>query len=76
MKGLHELSPDQPVLIVWDGASYHHADSVKEQTKSLSSPLEPLPAYSPDFMPIEAQWRWLRENVTYSHCHATCEELI
>ena len=35
-----------------------------------------LPAYSPDFMPVEALWRWLREDVTYNHCHDTCQELI
>ncbi|EGV28060.1 hypothetical protein ThidrDRAFT_4092 [Thiorhodococcus drewsii AZ1] len=29
---------------------------------------------SPDFMPVEALWRWLREGVTY-HCHASVEEL-
>ena len=31
--------------------------------------LVPLPGYSPDFMPVEALWRWLREDVTYHHCH-------
>jgi transposase len=36
----------------------------------------PLPGYSPDFMPVEALWRWLREEVTSHHCHATTEELI
>jgi transposase len=35
-----------------------------------------LPAYSPDFMPVEALWRWLRESVTYNHCHDTAAELI
>lgn len=32
--------------------------------------------YSPDFMPVEALWRWLREDVTYNRCHNTREELI
>jgi hypothetical protein len=27
-------------------------------------------------MPVEALWRWLREDVTYNHCHDTCQELI
>jgi transposase len=35
----------------------------------------PLPGYSPDLMPVEALWRWLRENVTYHHCHATADDL-
>jgi hypothetical protein len=29
----------------------------------------PLPGDSPDLMPVEALWRWLREDVTYHHCH-------
>jgi transposase len=28
-----------------------------------------LPGYSPDFMPVEALWHWLRQSVTYNHCH-------
>ena len=34
-----------------------------------------LPDYSPDFMPVEALWRWLREDVTYQHCHASLDRL-
>jgi hypothetical protein len=25
---------------------------------------------------VEALWRWVREDVTYHHCHATAEDLI
>ena len=34
-----------------------------------------LPGYSPDLMPVEALWRWLREDVTYHHGHASAEDL-
>src|SRR4051812_44608617 len=27
------------------------------------------------FMPVEALWRWLREDVTYHYCHPTAEDL-
>jgi len=27
-------------------------------------------------MPVEPLWRWLREDVTYHHCHATADDLI
>ena len=37
--------------------------------------LLPLPGYSPDLMPVEALWRWLREDVTYHHCHASLDDL-
>jgi len=36
----------------------------------------PLPGYSPDLMAVEALWRWLREDVTYHHRHATTDDLI
>ena len=26
-------------------------------------------------MPVEPLWRWLREDVTYHHCHRTAEDL-
>jgi transposase len=36
----------------------------------------PLPGYSPDLMPVEALWHWLREDVTYHHCQASAEDLV
>ena len=37
--------------------------------------LAPLPGYSPELLPVEALWRWLREDVTCYHCHATADDL-
>src|SRR4051794_37531828 len=34
------------------------------------------PATVLDLMAVEPLWRWLREDVTYHHCHATAEDLI
>ncbi|NJL61344.1 MAG: hypothetical protein HC903_05340 [Methylacidiphilales bacterium] len=51
------------------GAPYHRAQSVKEALEVLQINLEPLPAYSPDFMPVEHLWQWLREDVTYHTCY-------
>src|SRR5689334_24469785 len=39
------------------------------------SNLMPLPGYSPDLMPVEELWHWLREDVTYHHCHASADDL-
>jgi hypothetical protein len=33
------------------------------------------PGHSPDPMPVEALWHWLRADVTCHHCHATAEDL-
>lgn len=68
--------PDRPLKVVWDGASYHRAAKVRQEAARLDIELVPLPAYSPDFMPVEALWHWLREDVTYQHCHASAQELI
>ena len=67
--------PDQRLILVWDGAPYHRARTVREAAASLRIELVPLPGYSPDLMPVEALWRWLREDVTYHHCHPTADDL-
>jgi transposase len=48
---------------------------VREAAAALNITLMPLPSYSPDLMPVEALWRWLREDVTAHHCHADAADL-
>jgi transposase len=67
--------PDRKLIVLWDGAPYHRAQAVREIARTLDIELMPLPGYSPDLMPVEALWRWLREDVTYHHCHASPEDL-
>ena len=67
--------PECPIIVVWDGASYHRAACVHKAATALHIDLVRLPGYSPDFMPVEALWRWLREDVTYHHCHPTSDAL-
>jgi transposase len=73
---LRDAHPNDRIRIVWDGASYHRAEDVLECAEELGIKVTRLPSYSPDFMPVEALWRWMREDVTYNHCHATASELI
>ena len=73
---LRAAFPDDKLRICWDGASYHRSEDVLERARELGILITPLPAYSPDFMPVEALWRWMREEVTYNHCHATAADLI
>ena len=78
MDVLHRLRaevPDAALTLIWDGAPYHRAKAVWTEAARLGITLLPLPGYSPDLMPVEALWRWLREDVTYNHCHATAEDL-
>jgi transposase len=67
--------PERPLIVLWDGAPYHRAKAVREVAGTLDITLMPLPSYSPDLMPVEALWRWLREDVTYHHCHTSADDL-
>lgn len=72
LKRLRVEFPDIPMTVIWDGAPYHRAQRVTASAEVLEIHLQPLPGYSPDFMPVEHLWQWLREDVTYHTCYA-CE---
>jgi transposase len=76
LKQLRVEFPDRKITVIWDQAPYHRALSVKMAAVTLDIAIEPLPSYSPDFMPVEHLWRWLREDVTYHTCYPTKEKLI
>jgi transposase len=67
--------PDEALIVLWDGAPYPRAKIVREAARALDITLMPLPGYSPDLMPVEALWRWLREDVTDHPCPASAEDL-
>jgi transposase len=66
---------DRTLIVLWDGAPYHRAQAVREAARTLDIELMPLPGYSPDLMPVEELWHWLREDVTSHHCHASADDL-
>ena len=75
LRRLRAEAPQRTLIVLWDGAPYHRAKAVGEGATTLGITLMPLPGYSPDLMPVEALWRWLREDVPYHHCHASAEDL-
>jgi transposase len=75
LRRLRAAFPDEALIVLWDGAPYHRAKSVRAAATALNITLMPLPGYSPDLMPVEELWRWLREDVTYHHCHASADDL-
>jgi len=75
LRRLRAEHPERALIVLWDGASYHRAGAVREAAAALGIELMPLPGYSPDLMPVEALWRWLREDVTCHHCHASRDDL-
>lgn len=76
LRRLRAEIPHGTLIVIWDGAPYHRAKVVWSVAASLGITLVPLPGYSPDLMPVEPLWRWLREDVTYHHCHAIADDLI
>jgi transposase len=76
LKRIRTEFPDEEMTVVWDGASYHRAGIVKQEAEALDISLQRLSGYSPDFMPVEHLWQWLREDVTYHICHNSEAELI
>ena len=75
LRRLRAEHPKRELVVLWDGAPYHRAGVVQQVATGLGIKLLPLPGYSPDLMPVEALWRWLREDVTYHHCHASLDDL-
>ena len=65
LRRLRREWPDVKLIVMWDGAAYHRAGSVREVAAALNIAL----------MPVEALWRWLREDVTSHHCHADAADL-
>ncbi len=61
------------ILLICDNASFHKAKWFTEWEKSQGSwlKLEFLPAYSPDFNPIERLWRWMKTAFIHNKCWKT-----
>ncbi len=76
LQRLRAEGPERKLIGLWEGAPYHRAQAVREVASTLGIDLVPRPGYSPDLMPVEALWRWLREDVTDHHCQASAEDLI
>lgn len=75
LMALRDWIPDGELHVVWDGVIYHRCAAVVAAAQKLKITLHRLPAYSPDFMPVEALWRWMHDEVTRSYCHANVDEL-
>ena len=63
----------EPLIIIWDNGPAHRGDALRAYlaTPALHLQLVNLPAYSPDFNPDEAIWKWARAEVTANTCLGT-----
>ena len=75
LTALRQTHPWQPLVLVWDNVRYHHSHKVRARAEELGIRLLYLPPYSPDLMPVERLWRWLRQDLTYLHTHRDEQEL-
>jgi transposase len=57
----------QHVVVIQDGARYHTSKAMQQFFEAHAERLtvEPLPAYSPDFNPIEHLWKKIKKEATH-----------
>ena len=66
------LAPDEHVLMLWDGAGFHRG---KELGMPANITAIQLPAYSPEFNPIENLWHYLKSHYWSNRAYRDVEEL-
>ena len=74
---LRQLARQVPgtLLVIWDGASIHHAQPVKDFLAAGAAArlhLERLPGYAPDLNPDEGVWNLLKRGELKNRC---CQDL-
>ncbi len=67
-----------PLVIIWDNASIHRSQVIKEFLKTAEARrlhLEALPSYAPDLNPDEGVWNWLKRVALKNQCFANVPAL-
>ena len=66
-----------PIILIHDGAPYHRSQAVKRFCTAHRERLtvEPLPAFSPDYNPIEKLWKKTKKEATHLKYFKTFDEL-
>ena len=67
----------QPIILIQDGARYHTSKAMVEFFAQYPDRLtvQQLPAYSPDFNPIEYLWRNIKKQATHMRYFPTFADL-
>jgi transposase len=68
----------QPIILIQDGASYHRSKAMQTFFAKHANRLTvyQLPAYSPDYNPIEHLWRNVKREKTHNTYFSTFESLV
>lgn len=70
-----ELRKGQYVIL--DNASFHKSQEIRDLIEAAGCHVIFLPAYSPDFNPIENFWAWLKQKIREtSHKFQTLQEAV
>lgn len=73
---LADTSPDKPLLLLWDGATWHGGPAVTaflEQNPRFT--IMRFPPGSPDLNPQEQVWKLTREQVSHNHLQTDFKQL-
>jgi len=65
------------LIEIWDNGPAHRGEAMRTylKTPNLQLRLVTLPAFSPDFSPDEAIWKWVLEEVTANTCFGTAAKV-
>ena len=66
------LAPDEHAVMLWDGAGFHRG---KELVMPANITAIQLPAYSPEFNPIENLWHYLKSHHWSNRAYRDAEAL-
>jgi len=74
-KVIHQYK-GKKVIMILDNVRYHHAKSLRKFLENHKNQIELffLPAYSPDFNPMERVWWYMRKKITHNRYVVTMEE--
>ena len=74
---LQREMPTDKIMLICDNASFHKARWLTAwvETHTACLRLEFLPAYSPDFNPIERLWRWIKSEHLHNRCWKSLADL-
>lgn len=67
LRTLRKTYPDRWLFVVWDNWPVHKHENVLAEAAKQHIHLLWLPTYAPWLNPIEKLWRWLKQEVVYTH---------
>jgi transposase len=77
MHQLHKANPHKKLMLILDNGSIHKSKKVQQFIKKNDwVELFFLPAYSPEYNPIERFWHWLKQKVYGCRSFRKIEELV